>query len=95
MRRFLNARAERAAGRDRAKRPEWAGRGVLEQRTPPLRAARSGESRKGQEGPTGGRERRSLGGPSGRLIAEHRSIPLVLAQKALRAISFLRMRSIE
>ena len=44
MRRFLDARAERAAGHDRARASRRRWRDVLAKRTPPLRAARSGDA---------------------------------------------------
>jgi len=52
QRRFLDARAERAAGRARVKRPVRGWRGVLAKGTPPLRAGEA-ETRVGSGGVNG------------------------------------------
>ena len=64
MRRFLDAGAERAAGRAREKRPEWAGaacqrseRHRLERREAEIPSARSRENERDSEG-GGGETRR-------------------------------------
>jgi hypothetical protein len=70
VRRFLDARAERAAGRVRAKAARMGWRVVLAQRTPPMRAAAKRIRWLGQARYPDGRERRSLRSPSGRLTAQ-------------------------
>ena len=84
VRRFLDARAERAAGRARAKAARMGWRGVLAQRTPPMRAAAKRRRRRVKVGLRDGREWRSLRSLSGRLIAERR-VELSLAGGASRS----------
>jgi hypothetical protein len=71
VRRFLDARTERAAGRARAKSDPKGWRGVLAQRTPPLRAAAKRRSQ-AELGCGVGPRRGVYGALAGRLTAERR-----------------------
>jgi hypothetical protein len=72
VRRFLDARAERAAERDRATAARMGWRGLLAQRTPLIRAAAKRRRRLGQAQLVDGRGWRSLRSSSGRFIVERR-----------------------
>jgi len=71
VRRFLDARAERAAGRARAKAARMGWRVVLAQRTPPMRAAAERRSQ-AELGCGVGPRRGVYGARAGRLTAVRR-----------------------
>ena len=73
MRRFLDARVERAAGRARAKAARMGWRGVLAQRTPPMRAAAKRRSQ-AELGCGVGPRREVYGALAGRLTAKRRGM---------------------